>query len=602
MADRTYTLVLECPTAAAFGAAIDGLTQKLTALDAAAEKVAPKLKQLGVGASRGINNTGKATQDLTGNMNRLDASAKAAASSVMSVGANARTTSANLKLANGHASALGTTFMGYSAGALAVHAVRTAVRGLADALKDARDYARETAEQNSKLRDSVRELRAIKGDKATTAGTTAGVVDLMLKTGAKPDQAVAFETMWDSAIEAAKQNENWGLNGQQTQDAKAKALHFAVANGIDAATMGRMIPSIGISQKVDSPDELMGQLSAMQAMAVQGVGTFTPIMKVFNKLRPSMVRPGGGGAAKTSGELLGLISAQTVTAGTERQVAQDMHQVWRDLSSADNPDKAATFRNLGIKPGTDDYVSAVEKLAPLLEAGRAAGASDEDTLRNAGFRRTGSNPKLVAAVGNRKVLRARFNAVGPAADPARIDASIAAFDAENPERRAEAQLAAADFARGEESREADALRTSARAGLRNRRVSKTVAFGVMNAMHAPFQFFGQDDLETQVADSIIRTSLTERVQGLARRFPNFDAHQTRGTELGRVVHGLSPSERAAVFGDVRAFGGGADGDLDRQTLDVLKKMNATLEEAFPRAKNLVGPLGADAGNPGPRRQ
>lgn len=614
--------------------AFNALTRASGGYSAAAGKVVAATKQVGSASTTvatQVNGLGTATSSTGRRMTGASANAMAMGKNILAAGqvvgvtagqmatlatdAQAAGKSMNsVKTSTTGASASMGRFVAYSA---AMQGVRKITGELAEVFEDAREYARSTAEEVLALKDQVRELRAITGDKATPANVMNSVKDLMVKTGATSQEAIAFSTMWESALPAAMQNvdektgkANWQLDEAQTAEAKVAALRFAVANGIDPATMGRMVPSIGIGQPVANQNDLMGQLGAMHAMAVQGVGTFSPIMKVYNKLRGTMVRPEGGGAAKSSGELLGIISAQTVTAGREAQVTQDINQVWRELSVASSEKKAETFKKFGITPGTDDYVTSVEKIAPLLLASRAEGKSDLDTLKEAGFGNAGANAKIIAAVNNRAVLRSRLNAVGPASDPTRVAAINTQFQQQNPERFGAAAVTAAELGRGEETADVQGMKRFVQASLiREKKIDKEETFG--ERLEAWTTFGGL--MGEHGRNKTLNTELFKTIRKYAPEAGNDDADlwQTRSRgnmknleafalsdqKLANIVKGLNPEQRKAVMADLsgRATGGamvlGGAGagagnppdpnakkalDVQQNQLDVLKEIAAKL--------------------------
>ena len=84
-----------------------------------------------------------------------------------------------------------------------------------DALQKARDYARETAEENIKLKDSLRELAALRGEAGPTDKTAFDVIGQMIQSGATRAEATAFSTMFDSTIPAAVKKGAAGPDGKR---------------------------------------------------------------------------------------------------------------------------------------------------------------------------------------------------------------------------------------------------------------------------------------------------------------------------------------------------------------------------------------------------
>lgn len=579
MPDRTYTLVYDAESARAAAAAVDQLIARVTQLDKLCDQVQPKFKALFSGSSRGINTTGKAVTGLTGNLTSLQNQAGKTGLAVATMGANVQAAGVTARGAATQVGSLGTTAE-KSAGGMrrlaTAGAGLSAVVGLAgslsDALKEAREYGFESAEAVLKLRDAVRELKMTLGKDTTTKEAAEQVKTLMLASGADQKAAVAFDTMWESTVFASKKSGNWGLNDKQTLEAKKQALAYAVSSGMSEKTIGEVVPLIGVGEKITSTDQLLGKLGTMGQLAVEGVGNLTPMMQVYQKLRGTMVRPGGGGAFRTSEELLGAISATSVDAGGVGRVTQSMQQVWRDLSFADNDEKVKTFEKYGLKPG-DDFQTRVRKIAPLLDEARANNVGELEALKKAGFSRIGSNPKTVMAVFDRKILDANMEIARKAPDGAGVRAQNLAFRRENPNRFAENARAVARMNTGEEFADLAVLRKFAEAQAENAKVIKSgygnFAENVIDMKVpgiVPFvggkslsqDLLGQESAREKVLDVITSQHVLKAVPGAAERFPDLSGQldvpgvnrlnptfqPARGARLAAILRQLSPEERA----------------------------------------------------------
>jgi hypothetical protein len=636
MPDRTYQLDTVAPSAAKFVSDMDRIIAKLREMDALCDQVKPKLSGIGAGAGRSL---GALARSLDG----VAASGKAANTALAGTAAATTDLKTAAAGARAHTSELGVSLgelVGFRLGMTALH---LAIKTFADAMNEAREYSVKTAEALLKINDDVRELRAIMGDKTSTREATAAVAERIKASGATVQEARSFKTIWESTLPAAKQNvdeatgkSNWQLSDKDTADVEQEALKFAISQGIDPATVGRMVASIGISQPVKTKADVMAQLSAMHSLAVQGVGTFTPIMQAYNKLRPTMVNPKGGGAAVSSAELLGIISAETVNVGNVPRVVQNIQQVWRDLSFADNKEKEATFAKYGLKPG-DDYVTRVEKIAPLIAEAEARGVEPLQALKEAGFGRLGSNPKLIADVRNRSVLRARVNAAKTAADPNRVEALNAQFRAENPDRFAKAADTAADMVRGQELRTLLSMRTSVQAGLKLNKEIETPGANALETLRDITSLGGMlgEKGRPSHLDAEIRARLRASVPDVVNRFPALnpkltqEGAQPEGEELSRIIDSLSADDKARLQKELNRFqetgvrgtarGGGlpglggvgpqaSNGDLS-PLIDINREQLRVLERIERGAGNGagVGPvafgegLPLDGGDFGPRR-
>lgn len=597
---------------------IDQLTAKLLELEAVVNRLTPKLKDFSKGVAPALNAATKAADKFGTSAGSLDAKVGAASAAVTGLGAAATAAAAGVAVAGTATTSLGTRlgtaagkagamgvaldgvaasaavatpalaatgvaagemtptlnvatagsnalggslgrFIGISAGIAAAH---MAMRTFADAMNDAREFAREAAEEVLKLEDSVRELRMTMGKGTTTKEASEAVVQLMLASGAEEKAATDFNTMWESTIFAAQKKGNWGLNAKDTMEAKQQALAYAVASGMDAKTIGEVVPLIAVGEKIESKEQLLGKLGTMGRLAVEGVGNLTPMMKVYEKLRGTMVRPEGGGAFKSSEELMGAISATSVDAGNVPAVTTAIRQVWRDLSFADNDKKKATFKQLGIE-AADDFETRVKKLAPLIHGAKARGLDEQAAMVEAGFTRTGSNPKAIQIVTEQAVLEENLKIARQAPKGKDVVAQVEQFRKEQPNRFAVAAVQAAKLGRGQETKDLEVLRKFAEAGMTLPSV-KELNTPTANAAEGLTDIIrlggltGEKGREAML-DKEVRDRIRATVPDAGKRFPALAKHglmdrEAEGQELADIVNSLKPEERAALFKETETFG------------------------------------------------
>jgi hypothetical protein len=648
MPDRNYNLITDAPNAAKFIADLDAMISRIERLDAAAEKLIPKLKEIGKGASLGLTNTGKAADRLSASLLKTDDQAKKVGASLAAAGGHALTMGAGLRGASDSGNRLERTLVRVGLASVVMQALQKLASELSKAFDEAREYAAKVAEQVGGLRDKVRELRAITGGGATTTDVVNSVKDLMIATGMKQDEAIAFDTMWQSALPAAKKSGNWNLNDKQTDEVKVQAARWAISAGISPEVVGKLVPQIGIAQAVNTPGDATSQMAGMHAMGVESVGKFTEVMKASQKLSGSMIRPEGGGAFKNSAELIAGISATSVTSPIGRSV-QAMSQVWRELSVANNDKKAEAFKQLGIVPGKDDYTSSVEKIGGFLDAQRAKGVPELQALKDAGFGNAGANQKIIDAAKTRKVLRANVGSVAAASDPDKIRADNDEFMRQNPERGAAAAATAADLKRGEEQRAFHTMRSLAdtqlkNAGLVDNRLGNVIEMIVDIPKNLPLGLSGlaagEQPARQKLQDARISGEILKRVPGAAKRFPDLSPSlvvpgvntlnpfkgAARGEDLNRIIQGLSPEERDEVMrglqqsagaavparrgaapprpqaapagGPVAAMNDPALTQINREQLAALNRIDRKLDGGGPAP---VGPMPTDGGRVEPRR-
>lgn len=434
-------------------AGIDQLISKLNQLDSLVDRIAPKIRNVAKGADAPMNTAAKSAQSLASRFQGVADNAATAHEAMQKTGTAAGELQGQFGKAAGGARSLSGAIRGVGAAGLTLAAVRAANEALTAALKDARDYARETAEENIKLRDSLRELKAIKGDKTITE-TAAGTLELMTKGGGTSDEAKAFETMWGSAIPAARESGHWKLNDKETKDAKVESFKFAVANGIDMATMARMVTATGTTEDVNTADDVLGKLSQVHRMAIKGVGTFTPLMQAASSIRGNMLPLGG---AVNNGALMGQISAITPLTRSETTAASNIERVFTAFSTPKDAKHAEEFGRLGLKPGQQTFPEILRVMKPHIEKETAAGRNPLDWLRSKGFKNKTANRDLVKDVSVSDVVT-EFDAEGAKAQPGSgVRAQNQEYHDQNPARFAAAQEAASRDKRGEASKGLETL-------------------------------------------------------------------------------------------------------------------------------------------------
>lgn len=614
MPDRTYRLVYDTTSSLKAASDIDALTAALTRLDQVADKIAPKLRVIARGLDKNASEGATAVNKLTVACAQLNPVASNSADAMKALNDTVKDSSKHLDASSTSSTNLGRSIIGVSAAALGMRAVREVTSALREAFEDAAKFAEETADKTLALKDAVRELKAVSGDEATLEQTTEGVKKIMLASGAKQSEAIAFETMWGSAISAAKKGGGWQLSDNDTEEVKIEAARFAVANGMNPDTVGKLVPSIGIAQPVKTKDDVLGQLSYMQKMGVESVGRFTPVMKANQRLLGSMVRPEGGGAFKSAGALMGAISASTAVSGSEAASVQMMKQVWRDLSMPMNDEASANMEKIGIVPGQDDYASSVSKLGEYLKTTRAQGIGDNQALKQFGFTRPASFAALQNAVTVSQATTKNVSEAETHQNPQRIQAISEQFRKDQPNRFAEARLEVAKLERGQENSDLSVMEKLAEAGLHKRREIDTAG---MNALEAFDKIVtlggltGEYGKESQKHEDI-RLAMQEVVPNALQRFPGAlgaGSAFTGRQSLNEAVNQLAPAEREAVFGRLNEYAEGKltpgardeNGELlnvNRSQLDELRKLNASRGNnggASPSPAN-NGPVG---GPPGP---
>lgn len=446
MPTRDYEIRYTTTTAATAAANVRALRDQVLALDAAVTASAPKLAGLGAG-----NQTVAALQAqlaaLQAQLAKVQGQATTTGTALTSLATSTRTTGTSAGTASG-------AFLGFASQIAAVAGpaalARIALREVAAAIRTAREEAEGWAAANLKLLDTERELATLKGLPAPTKDLTRDQIELAQATRMSVDEAKRYAVMWESTKFAAEQKGNWRLNAEQQRDLEEQAGLMATRVGLSPETMGMMAASLGISQPVESADQALAELGQMQVMVQEGVGNVKPIYVAIQKLRGTMVRPEGGGAAKSMAELAAIVSTTTTDQGTPAAAARAVEQVWRELAAPKTAEAQATFQRLGMQPG-DDYPTRLRKLKPILDAGAAPGGPGElAALQNAGLRNSYANLQIVKAVHALDLLDERWARMQSGGDAAQVRAKNLAFAGSDAGRArlAETEMASAEFERG----------------------------------------------------------------------------------------------------------------------------------------------------------
>lgn len=606
----------------AFIGKLNALVRALSLVGTKATAVRAALQNLFQPSSRAASTAARNAEKHARALQNVATQAAAASTSLTGVASAAQQAGASTRISVRSSNSLGMSFGRLGAAMLALRAGHVLLEAIRDALKEAREYAAEVGKEVLGVRDAVRELAAVRGGKLSTAQVADEVLKLRAVSGMKESEAIDFDVMWESAISAAKKTGNWELNDDETAKAKKTAAQFAVANGISPEVIGRMVPSIGTYQKVKTADDVAGQLGIIHKMGVEAVGKFSPLMKVYNKLAPTMIKPGGGGAVKSAGELMGVISATSPESGQESAITQMLNQAWDTMAVAQNDDQAKAFQKMGIVPGKTDFLGGLEGFKKLIDEGADRGENAETTLFNAGFHRKSANRAISKAVTMIDVFRKNAIATAGAGDASAVYDANAKFKAENPDRFAEASVDAARQERGKNNADLDVARRFVLAGLTKRNLVDKPGTNFIEGLHDhTLGYLGAAPLREKNEDTIIRGRLKGLIPGIESRFENFDSAQ--GEDLGKIIQQLSPDEKALLmknlegfagtgFGKVAAKSGGIAGPggeavafdpeakkLLKDGVEATKETNKLLAAALggsprPVPATRMGPLGVDS--------
>lgn len=327
-----------------------------------------------------------------------------------------------------------------SARMLALAAGYATVRSIADALKEARDLTREAAEDTIKWKEGQRELAATLG-KSGPDQVSKQQQELMLATGATAQEATAFDTLWESSVPASRKQIDpatgkpmWTLSPEQEKQVKVSTLRFALAKGIDPRVMAETVGSMGVNQRVDSPQAVMAEMASAFHSTVEGRGQLSEIYKSAQRIRPALIRPDGVSAFRNDAELYAALGAATNVSGSPVDAAGLLEKTWRFSSRPQ-------AKQLGIDQ-RGGMLGVLRGVQGLLQAGQAQGKSDIETLTGLGFTAKAeamSMSRLVRALPVMEQDTAKIAAFR--ADPSKVTSDVDAFFAGD--RAGQARLGAA---------------------------------------------------------------------------------------------------------------------------------------------------------------
>ena len=287
----------------------------------------------------------------------------------------------------------------------------TTLRSLGEILKDARDYARETAAENLKLQDSLRELAALQGKPAPDPGTMRGVMERVMQSAMTEEEATGFEVMWGSAIDAARAGGHWHLNAKQEEELKTQAGTFATRNKISPETMGKWVPLIGKEEDINSPEQMMGKIALMQEMARTGVGHVEPIYKAAKDLRgqPGQARRRRGRRGDRR-----ATHGHHLVSHHRRGPRRTKQSIRQTFTAIQDP---KVMEKLGMK-SDEDFIARIGHVRAYLNKTRAAGEDDLKAMKKAGFKNQNASLKVVQFANNVEDMERRAAIVGRGRTPA----------------------------------------------------------------------------------------------------------------------------------------------------------------------------------------
>jgi hypothetical protein len=379
--------------------------------------------------------------------------------------------------------------------AIGLMEVRQAIRAIAEGLKEARDYAKETARENIKLYDALREIAFLKGEQAPTAMTAAEQLQLGMESGLTPEELKPYTTHFKSAFFAVRNKGNLqpaaGTTAEQLErQAEVVGAQFAAAKGVAPEAAANMVAAIGQGRPIRRKEDLQAELNLSLQNLAEGKGELSDLIDQTLRARGTMI---GAGWAGNVADVTAQISALSLNNPAGRTATRLESIVNMVTKATTNKKFAPKLAKLGITPQNRDLADILRRLAPVIaEAEKPGGAGGLATLRELGMADSRGMMELFKAGQERTLLEGqlRRNAAGLGSREA-VEEQAALFQQRmghfrqskpGAMRFEQANVAAADFLRGLPGEQMAIERQGALAQLTTDRRIKTPTAAVMKAI------------------------------------------------------------------------------------------------------------------------
>lgn len=277
------------------------------------------------------------------------------------------------------------SLVGMRAAMFAIQEVKQVLGALAEGYAEARKYAEELAETNIKLRDTLRELQYVRGDKAGGDETPMAVLDLMTKTGMRAGEADKFlkgGAFMEANIPADRKPAQGVLDAISLEAARA-----TVRGNMDAGMTAKIASSIPLYNRIKDADEGKEVFARItNQLSKRGVGEFAKLGPSFFSVLPDFA---GEGARKVSSEdLAAMYAGGTAKFSTPARAATGLKQMVRLTRRLDGKEGGA-LKAMGV---TEDMspLDALRAIAPHVQ-----GDKGDRFLAQGGF---GNQTEIFAAV------------------------------------------------------------------------------------------------------------------------------------------------------------------------------------------------------------
>jgi hypothetical protein len=513
MPTRTYTIDFQNVNTQNTLAGIHALTQALTQLNAASAQATASLKGVVAGAGQ----------------------AKEGAESFL------------------------TSMLALKAAGLVIDEVKFAAKALADSLQAARDFARQTAEENLKLREILREFKFLKGEVGGGDRLPEDVLKFAAQTGMKPEESAKFLKAQADALATLPEGQR-PSEAVNREAARQMAILTARAD-MDPTKAGQIAGIMGMYGELKTPEaatDRMGKIA--NAMGKNSIFDFKQMMPAFTGLMAEM--SGDGGRVPKPEDLAVVFSAVTARTRNSASAATAVRRANRLLRRLDGK-SGDLLKEFGVTED-DDMIAALRKVAPHVVGGKG-----DRFLKKHGFnnmaeiadvvRLAQSLPKIEEGLADnakpgagRKL--AEENAKALAEDPALLN------------RRAETAQAIVRHTEGMSNERLAVARKQAEARLISRGTinpdgKRTTGQAIRD--HAnPFGEWAREvdvdnEIRQRVLDVAAKHGIKDEVRRAGKRAGGFEDATERGKNFEAMLGELerqAPGSAREVFDDSRLVG------------------------------------------------
>ena len=468
-----------------------------------------------------------------------------------------------------------------------------AAHNFGEAMKEARDFAAESAGEVIRIRDGLRELANLQGHGGVSDQTVLNAVALRQASGLDEKGAKEFQEQFEGSFPLATDKHN--ITDTTGKALAAEVARSAVRVGLDPRTAGDLAGSIGSFGKIETAGQGIGQVQQVIDQLNDGRGNLTPLVKELLKGGAATIGPGQ--AFRSAAERSAALSVTTGIVGAPGQTSTALGAAIRSLNGFTKA-QGPTLAKYGIESG-QDLVTQIERIAPLITEAQAAGKNPAASLAEAGFGNKLDRDAIVGLVANRQLLRDRTDAVRETDGSVATKAGERAIGLNNEffrtdkaaaNRVAEANLTAGRTVRGLENEPLAIARKNAEAQLIAEKRLDTVASNFDIKMRNLLQLsaISGADARLDLIDSRVRSNLRAGAEAVGIRILRKRIEYGQGQEAQQELAQYGPQvlgRQGNPYGAAVNLGAAA-------SVDVGKKLDR-IAEAIERQPAAPGQVPRD---------